>query len=194
MKQWEEKSEYGTHVHNVKEAIDWSRGFTIHNGSRVPLLKPPGPYEGYDNRNSPEMFYIDRLGYYPEFIAYDLENEVAGQIDRLIIDPPYFDIDDWKTDGQIKKEGFMGASMEYPVSHIGDSNYFKYSIKLSMYAYMVEKMTGLVPRDLFFTHLVMEEESDPNNLKYNILEEVRYDVMYRKWEVENMIESQKVKC
>ena len=86
---------------------------------------------------------------YPEFfISYEFDKwlKIAGQLDCLIIDGNDVIIIDFKTNKKIDKESFFDQStkkrqmMLYPLENLQDSNYWTYTLQLSTYAYLLQKI------------------------------------------------------
>lgn len=68
-----------------------------------------------------------------EFIVYN--EDIAGQVDCIARDGHnnYY-ILDWKTNAEIKYEGYKGQKMKAPFNHLEDCNYNHYSIQLTTYS------------------------------------------------------------
>jgi hypothetical protein len=76
---------------------------------------------------------------------YNPDLNIAGTADIISINKDTFDIYDFKTN---KKLGFENSFkndkwLKSPLDHLPNSEYFNYSLQLSLYAYLTEKMTGL---------------------------------------------------
>jgi len=185
---WEAKSAFGTAFHKKMEDLDRELGYAINNfnGKKYPLIHIDVK-KGYDNQSpaTPLMDLPD--GYIPEFLAKSDNHKVAGQIDKLFVETidgkRYVDIDDWKTDKEIlMKPAFFDrtnggfASLYSPFDHIYDTNYWKYCLKISTYARMLE-MEGFIVRSLAFTHVVVSEDLE-------IQKSTRYNVPYKPFEVD----------
>jgi hypothetical protein len=97
--------------------------------------------------------------YFTECAIVDYALGLAGQIDLLCINPStkQFEIIDWKTNqspiceaaGYYAKNSsgeltdtfvYTNTTMKYPVGHLPDSNFYHYSLQLSMYAYLIERL------------------------------------------------------
>lgn len=96
-------------------------------------------------------------GVYPEFIVYNEEHDITGQIDQLIIDKRKIVIRDYKTNKKLKTEGFKNQMMKSPLAHIGDANLNHYALQLSLYAYMVlYNNPGMVVDKLIIEHVMFK--------------------------------------
>lgn len=89
-------------------------------------------------------------GVYPEFmISYKSEDgllRIAGQLDLLIKDRNDIIIADYKTNKKLEKESFYNkftksrTMMKFPMDNIMDCNFYHYSLQLSLYAYLLQKI------------------------------------------------------
>lgn len=184
---WGNKAKTGTAFHAVQENLDYQNGYRVNpfTGKKCKVVKWDVK-EGYDNQSSPYPLIEVPDGYIPELLIKNDDYLLAGQADQAYIetvgDVRYVDIDDWKTDGQIlikpsffnRKTGYQ--KMGYPFDHVYETNYWKYAMKISTYAKMLE-LEGYTVRNLAFTHVVIND-------KLEILEETRYTVPYKSFEVD----------
>ena len=91
-----------------------------------------------------------------EFIIGDKEYRICGTIDQIFYNKTYnsLQIWDWKTNNKIdlenkfKKDQFMLP----PISHIENSNFWHYSIQLSLYKFILQKITGIEVGKLYLCH------------------------------------------
>ena len=130
---------------------------------------------------------LDR-GIYPEFlISYkDDDIRLAGQVDLLIKDDNEITIVDHKSSKKINLESFYDRKtksrtmMKFPLNNLMDCNYITYTLQLSTYAYMLQKLNpNFVIKKLIINHI------DHSN---NITE---YECEYLKDDVERMIKHYK---
>jgi len=192
---WEEKGrvarEKGTLIHSYKENLikeDESVYFSEGTGD----IKPIKSIE-----NLPD-------GIYPELILYNNEYQVCGTADKVIIetidDIRYVDIEDYKTNAEIKTESYFNPRTQsydmllHPCSNIMDCNFGIYSLQLSTYAYFLEKY-NYTPRNLTLIHLVIDEADGDKQAvieyegkPYYIKDEIHYDVKYLKKEVKALLQ------
>lgn len=185
---WTAKAQKGTDFHNKQERQDIEKGFRINpfNQKKCPVVSWDVD-KGYENQSYPGNLFDIPDGYVPEHLVKDDEALLAGQLDQNFIETidgvRYVDIDDWKTDETVLlKPTFFNRKiggyqkMLYPMDHIYETNYWKYAMKISTYAKMLEK-EGFVVRNLAFTHVVIDENLD-------ILKETRYRLPYKSFEAE----------
>lgn len=92
--------------------------------------------------------YRDYYKIHSELTVYDEEYEVAGTSDHILETTKHkssiIDLDDYKTNIS-KGIYYTNPYKKYllgPFDHVMDTNYFIYSMQLSVYAFMVERLTG----------------------------------------------------
>lgn len=127
-------------------------------------------------------------GVYPEYLIYYQDPEIllAGQIDLLIKDGNEIHIKDWKSNKEIKQQSYYNSKtkksdmMKYPLNTLMDCNYYHYTMQLSIYAWMIQKLNPeFVIKDLELVHF-----DHSGNITH-------YDIDYKKHEVELMINDYK---
>jgi hypothetical protein len=142
-------------------------------------------------------------GIYPEHLAYLKSAGICGQADRIEVFADVVDVFDYKTNKEIKKEGFRKYDgtvdkMYGPCAHLDDCNYSHYSLQLSVYMYMILKHNpNLKPGKLVLQHVKFKKERDDeygypiyfkdSNGDPVVHEVVQYDVRYLEKEVIGMI-------
>lgn len=125
-------------------------------------------------------------GVYPEYLisieSKDKVLRLAGQIDLIIKQDNEITIVDHKTNKKIDlKSGFdtntkASAKMKYPLNNLMDCNYYHYSLQLSTYAWMLQKLhPEFVIKDLILNHY---DHNEKNTL---------YHCDYLKDDVERML-------
>jgi hypothetical protein len=158
--EWQDKGDEsrtrGTRFHSVMEQRD------IQNGGRVnpytkewfPLVDVRVP--GHDNNS---VHHLEDLedGYYPELLLFNHDEKIAGQADMVFVKRPNVWVDDWKTDQKIDTKSLFTKRYGYtflapPLSHVHDTNFWMYALKISTYAWMLEQ-AGFEPTELGFTHV-----------------------------------------
>lgn len=183
---WAAKTQRGTDYHNMKEAIDRSNGFSVNpfDGKKYPLIEWDIK-EGYENQSFPGDLKDLPDGYVAEHLVKHDLSKTAGQLDKNYIETignkRYIDIDDYKTDKQIdlvptfydENKGGL-EKLHYPFSHIYNSNFHKYSLKISTYAKILEQ-SGFIVRNLAITHVLLGDEGE-------VLSEKMYKIPYKSME------------
>lgn len=142
-------------------------------------------------------------GIYPEHFVYLKSAGLCGQSDRVEVVRNTVDVIDYKTNKEIRKEGFRNwegitQKMTGPVAHLDDCNFNHYALQLSTYLYIILKHNPIYrPGKLMLHHIIFEKEGD-DKFGYPILKRatngdpivktvVPYEVPYLKTEVLAMI-------
>lgn len=125
-------------------------------------------------------------GVYPEYLIYRVSDDgilrLAGQIDLIVKQGNDIYIIDHKTNKEIKTKGAYNAAtkgtvnMRYPLNNLPDVNFYHYTMQLSTYAWMLQKINpNFVIKDLILNHY----DHNGNNTLYHC--------DYLKKEVERML-------
>jgi hypothetical protein len=188
----------GTWYHDQREK-DLTDHMTIDRlGVSIPIIKPL--YEG-DIKQAPNQKLTE--GIYPEHFVYLKSAGICGQSDRVEVVKDTVDIYDYKTNKEIKLQGFKNyqgvvSKMYSCCSHLDDCNFNHYALQLSVYMYIILKHNPRYkPGKMQLHHIVFETEGldqygypiaklDLNNNPI-VKEVVPYDVPYLKREVIDMI-------
>lgn len=162
-------------------------------------------YEGVDKWSIPINELEDGVTY-PELMIYDFDYMICGQSDKVIIEKNSINVWDYKTDAEIKFKGFSSqwkkaTKLLKPLNHLEECNGNIYSLKMSLYMYMLWKANKgkLKVGDIVIEHVHLER--DPNNDNIPILVDGKPVVKkieqiklpYRKKEVEAMLATIKTK-
>jgi hypothetical protein len=161
----------GTKFHKMKE--DW-----MLNSSAIITDSTSKQVVDINRFTEPNIDYSTLPdGVYPELLLWNHYWGIAGIADIVTFDGEFFDIDDYKTNKKIDTQSYKHPRyglkmMKPPINHIMDCNFLHYSLQISIYAYMIEKLTGKKPRNLTFHHhppLVSNpDEVDPVGIKYTV--------------------------
>lgn len=166
----------GNLYHKDAEKMAYIRGlmenpFTGTSARVIKLEKT----KGYSNHSLKTNLYDLEDGFYPELLMWNDEYKIAGQSDKVFITTSrgtrYVDIDDYKTNKEIRKAGFRGERMLPPINHLQNCNYIHYSLAISLYAWMMEEF-GFTVRHLGFHHY--NNKYDIEYLKDDVLKMLRY--------------------
>ena len=125
-------------------------------------------------------------GVYPEYLIYRESDDgilrIAGQVDLIIKSGNEITIVDHKTNKKIEqKSGFntstrSNVKMKYPLNNLMDCNFYHYTMQLSTYAWMLQKINpNFIIKDLILNHY---DHNGKNTL---------YHCEYLKSEVEKML-------
>lgn len=143
---------------------------------------------------------------YPELMIYDMDYMICGQADKVIVTGKKINIWDYKTDTEIKFKAFSSkwvepAKLLGPLSHLDDCNANLYSIKMSLYMYLLWKSNRGTLRtgDIIIEHVDLVRDPDNDNLPVlkngrpvvKKIEQIK--LPYRKKEVEEMLATIKTK-
>lgn len=177
-----------------KESTD--RGTAIHLDMENKMYEMSGgsPLQKYGiggkfsvNKDSNKLLR-ESSGIYPEYLIYNDEYGIAGQVDLLVRDGNEISILDYKTGKSIDTQSYYNPKtrshqkMQYPLHTLMDCNFYHYAMQLSTYAWMTQQLNS--------------------DFKINVLKlihfpheggEVYYDIPYLKDEVESVLKHFKSK-
>lgn len=123
--------------------------------------------------------YFEDNGYeviFKEFVVYDDEYKKAGTIDLILYNKKTGNIvlADWKTNDKHLFESKKGRNLKGVFKEYQDTSYNQYSIQLSHYQYMIEKVTDLIVEDKILIWL----NSNPRKKKGDYVYQ-RVDTLYK---------------
>lgn len=170
--------ERGTKIH---EEIEHSFYNNPHNIS-LQKFGIGGKFECKKDYSELDLEY----GVYPEYLIYRESDDgilrIAGQVDLIIKSGNEITIVDHKTNKKIEqKSGFNTSTrsnikMKYPLNNLMDANFYHYTMQLSTYAWMLQKINpNFIIKDLILNHY----DHNGNNTIYHC--------EYLKHEVEKML-------
>lgn len=191
-------TDLGTWYHNQREN-DICGLLTIEReGVEIPIF-PPIEQDGI--KLAPEQKLKE--GVYPEHLVYLKSAGLCGQSDLVEVVNSKVNITDYKTNKEIKTEGYVNwegkkQMMSPPLSHLDDCHLMHYALQLSLYLYIILKHNPrLSPGKLIIHHIVFEEagrdkfdnpitalDNDGNPI---VLDVIQYDLPYLKQEVITLI-------
>lgn len=147
----------GTWYHNCRESDICALETMERHNNTIPVFKPT-EIEGV--KYSPDQKLKD--GVYPEHMVYLKSAGLCGQSDLVEVVDGQVHITDYKTNKEIKVEGFTNwegktQKMTSPVSHLDDCNLNHYTLQLSLYMYIILKHNPkLKPGILTIHHILFE--------------------------------------
>jgi hypothetical protein len=173
LKKWEIKrdisAKVGTIYHNIREQelLDLKECPVFYNQKcDVINHQSDGNY-----KYSLDISLLENNKVYPELMIYDFENMICGQSDKVIIVDNKIHIWDYKTDADIKFSSFSSKWVKPkkllgPLSHLDDCNGNVYSIKMSIYMYLLWKANKgkLRPGDIIIEHIHLKRDPDNDNI------------------------------
>jgi hypothetical protein len=125
-------------------------------------------------------------GIYPEHLVYLKSVGICGQADRIEIVNDTVNVYDYKTNKEIKMEGFVGKNGKSkkllgPLSHLDECNYNEYVLQLSTYMYIIQKHNyNLNPGKIQLDHVEFEIESIDANGYPVVAHDAKGDPMVKK--------------
>lgn len=168
---WEHENkiscERGTKIHSQLENIMYK------NGDNISLKKfgVGGKFVCEKGRTNLDL----ENGVYPEYLisrtSPDGILKLAGQIDLLVKKGNKIWIIDYKTNKKIDQHSFFDTKikktvkMKYPLNNIDDCNFWHYTLQLSTYAWMIQKLNPEFEiEDLIIVHY----DHDNNQTVYHL--------------------------
>lgn len=188
----------GTWYHNCRERDICELQTMERRGFIVPVFKP---IEKEGIKISPNQKLTN--GVYPEHMVYLKSAGVCGQSDLVEVIDGYVHITDYKTNKEIKTEGFTNwegitTKMLPPVQHLDDCNLNHYTLQLSLYMYIILKHNPKLKAGTLTIHHILFDEVDKDKfgnpitaLDSNgdpiVTDVVVYDLKYLKNEVISLL-------
>jgi hypothetical protein len=154
----------GTWYHNQREDDLCSLASLEREGVTVPVFSPSGENNGI--RVAPNQKL--EPGVYPEHMVYLKSAGLCGQSDLVEVVNGKVNIIDYKTNKEIKMEGFTNwegvtDKMLPPVDSLDDCHFNHYALQLSIYMYIILKHNPkLKPGKIFVHHITFEIEREDN--------------------------------
>jgi hypothetical protein len=153
--------ELGTFYHNQRESDICSLASMEKEGVTLPVYVP---IEKDGIKHAPEQKLTD--GIYPEHLVYLKSAGICGQADLVEIINSTVHITDYKTNKEIKTEGFTNwegitEKLAAPVNHLDHCDLNHYALQFSIYMYIILKHNPkLKPGKLFIHHITFEKEAE----------------------------------
>ena len=174
--------ERGTKIHSMFEKAMYKAGANV----SLKKFGIGGKFECDKERTKLDL----ENGVYPEYLISRTSPDgilrLAGQIDLLVKQGNDIIIIDYKTNKKIDQHSFFDSKskktqkMKFPLNNIEDCNFWHYTLQLSTYAWMIEKLNpNFKVKDLIIVHY------DHNN------NETIYHLEYLKNDVERMLKHYK---
>lgn len=92
-----------------------------------------------------------------EVVLRSHEYKIAGTSDVIEDCGNTFNVYDFKTNGKFEFTSYKGQMMLHPLDFLPASHFITYTIQLSIYAYLYEKMTGKTAKYLCLFHMDREK-------------------------------------
>lgn len=192
---WDEKTrascERGTKIHAELENSFYKKKTNID----LSKYQIGGKFECIKDRTELDLDY----GVYPEYLIHRVSPDgklcIAGQIDLLVKKGNKIIIGDWKTNEKIDTKSFYdtkirsSVKMKYPLNNLDDVNYWHYTLQLSTYAWMVQKLNpDFEIEDLVLVHFDHNDNMTVYHLPYLKDEVIKMLSFYKK---QSIIEQRK---
>ena len=201
---------------NLKGTITRSIGTLLHKDEEEALINTEAPefygtkcekkiseYQGECKYSIP-INTLQNNTVYPELMIYDLDYMICGQSDKVIVVNNKINIWDYKTDQEISFQAFSNKWVKPrkllpPLSHLDDCNGNIYSIKMSLYMYMLWKANKgkFKPGEIVIEHKNLLRDVEMDNIpilengKPIITKTEQIRLPYRKSEVQAMLKTVK---
>lgn len=202
--EWDKKKLLGTNagtiVHKKSEEKRLSSPQAIINNVTCGIFSSSF-YDGY--KWSEPSLKLKNNTVYPELMISDHEHKVCGQSDEVWVVNNIISVYDIKTDKEISRKGYSTEWSEAekflpPCSHMEYCNFNMYSLKMSMYMYMIwkqnkDKRIGKLLLD--WQPILRDEDGIPildENGEPTILRSEIIEVPYRRREVKDIFEYYKL--
>lgn len=190
----------GTWYHNQRESDLCEFASIEIEGVMLPIFPPAVEAGGVKFAPKQEL----EEGIYPEHLMFLKSAGLCGQSDKVEVRGGYVNILDYKTNKEIKTEGFKNwegkvTKMLPPVSHLDDCHLNHYALQLSLYMFMILKHNHLLkPGKLIVHHVTFHEVGkdkfgnpvtavDPLTGDPIVKEVIPYDLPYLKNEVITLV-------
>jgi hypothetical protein len=152
-------TDLGTWYHNQREADICEIQNMERHGVTVPIFKP---IEVDGVKHSPEQKLKE--GVYPEHMVYLKSAGICGQSDLVEVINNEVHITDYKTNKEIKIEGFtnwegISQKLSAPVAHLDDCHLNHYALQLSMYMFIILKHNPKLSAGTLTIHHILFEEA-----------------------------------
>ena len=184
---WDEENrrscERGTKIHADLENSFYEKKKDID----ISRFQVGGKFECIKGHNELDL----ENGIYPEYlisrVSEDGKLRLAGQIDLLVKKGNSITICDWKSNKKIEQKSFFNSKtrtsqkMKYPLNNLDDANYWHYSLQLSTYAWMIQKLNPeFVIEDLVLVHFDHNDNMTVYHVPYLKDEVIRMLAFYKK--------------
>jgi len=149
--------------YHAKQELAWKNDLYHRVGGELHFVMPQELID-FDYSQIPD-------GIYPELVVYSNQYMVAGMADRVLVERPYVDLSDYKTNKKLDRESYYsqrdGRKMMFPpINNLMDCNFMHYQLQLSIYAFLLS-LHGLIPRNLTIEHVKRDKNGrlNPNDVE-----------------------------
>jgi len=149
---WKRARDDGTEVHKLCEELLTNKELYNINDKYRPYVE--NAFKFLTSFTKDEINMIT-----PEMLLYSIDDGVAGTSDIVLINhkKKYICVYDWKKVDKFDMLSYNNKTMHMPINHLVDTKYNKYSLQLSIYAYMLQlKYPEYVIQEIAFIQLTNE--------------------------------------
>ena len=116
--------------------------------------------------------------YRTEWVIYDDYHKIAGTLDMLYEKNDKFYLYDWKRVRDIKRSKYFKKAL-HTIDHISDNNYWRYSLQLNMYRYILKLCYDIEVEGMFLVSF-HEDNTEYKKIPVECLEkEINAMLQYR---------------
>jgi hypothetical protein len=161
--EWDNKNkkacDEGSAFHNTQEEY-WKSKWVHLFGNKFRKYREQTKHSNYSERTIED-------GIYTEYRVWSPKHRLAGHADLPIVEKPYIDINDYKTNLKLDFDNFRDPvtghqMMKGCLSHLKDCNGNHYNVQLSLYAKLFEIMFGLKVRNIQIDYALRDAEGQFN--------------------------------
>lgn len=192
---WEQKKKLGTEAGTILHKIEEEK--TISTEENVICCE----FDGTCKIAIP-IINLKNNTVYPELMIYDIDAEVCGQSDKVTVKNGVIHIWDLKTDKSIETSSYrnpytgLTKKLLPPCEHLDACNYNIYSLKMSMYMYMLWKQNKRFEvGDITIEHFSIKRDEEGIPILENgvpiVLSKKIYKLPYREKEVKKILNDRK---
>ena len=201
---WEAKAkkstEAGTILHEAEEDALLAAGEYNENGTTCKVVSTGKKSEV---KYSFPLNTVQDNTVYPELMIYDHTYKICGQSDLVVIANGTIHIKDFKTDKAINRKAFSlpekfiePEKLLSPVSHLDNCNFNVYSLKMSLYMYMLWKQnTHLKCGKITLIHKEIERDAEELPVLYDgkprVLRTTEIELPFLRKEVKEILKAHK---
>lgn len=162
----DDASSKGTAYHKKKELEYLSNNGIVIEDTLCPVVTAPTK-KGVKND---EDMVLQNNTVYVEKMVWNTEYGICGTADLVEVVNGKVYVKDYKTNTELKFQGFKGAKMKAPVSHLQDCNYNHYQLQLNTYMYMLlQHNRHLKFGGMQILHVLFDEDGNYKETKvYNV--------------------------
>lgn len=151
----------GNWYHEKEEAKLIGKEFEDYEGITLPIIRPVWQ-DGVKISPNQKL----KPGVYPEVLLYLKSARVCGQFDRVNIVGEFVDIEDHKSNKDLKKPPYKNwegrvERMQPPLLHLENSKLAEYSLQMSIGMYIICRHNPLLrPRNLTINYVTFELDGE----------------------------------